>query len=164
MKRAATGHRPDKLGGYGPAVAARLRRGATRFLEGRRNTTEAVGGMALGWDTAWALAALDVGVPLVAALPFKGQESRWPVESQRLYHWILERAAEVVIVCPGGYSPDKMQRRNEWMVDRCDELAALWDGSAGGTANCVAYADQVGRPVVNLWPDWARILTPAPRP
>jgi hypothetical protein len=91
--RAATGHRPNKLGGYGPAITDRLRRGARRFLEAHRDTTEAVGGMALGWDTGWALAALDIGVPLTAAVPFKGQESRWPVESQRLYHWILSAPA-----------------------------------------------------------------------
>src|SRR3546814_15540871 len=92
--------------------------------------------MALGWDTAWALAALDLGVPLTAAVPFCGQEKSWPAESQRRFHSILERAAAVEIVCPGGFAAHKMQTRNEWMVDHADGVVALWDGSTGGTANC----------------------------
>src|SRR3546814_2405914 len=66
--------RPGKLGGYGEDVLARLRKGARSFLERERNATAAISGMALGWDTAWALAALDLGVPLTAAVPFSGQE------------------------------------------------------------------------------------------
>src|SRR3546814_11284050 len=84
--------------------------------------------MALGWDTAWALAALDLGVPLTAAVPFSGQEKSWPAESQRRFHSILERAAAVEIVCPGGFAAHKMQTRNEWMVDHADGVVALWAG------------------------------------
>jgi uncharacterized phage-like protein YoqJ len=47
--------------------------------------------------------------------------------------------------------PWVMQRRNEWMVDHCDILYAFWDGTSGGTANCVKYAAQIGKPYVNLW-------------
>src|SRR3546814_19330873 len=71
----------------------------------------------------------------------------WPAESQRRFHSILERAAAVEIACPGGFAAHKMQTRNEWMVDHADGVVALWDGSTGGTANCVAYADKVGKPV-----------------
>lgn len=49
-------------------------------------------------------------------------------------------STELVVVCGGGYSPEKMQRRNAWMVDHCDFLLACWDGSPGGTGNCMAYA------------------------
>jgi uncharacterized phage-like protein YoqJ len=44
-----------------------------------------------------------------------------------------------------------MQRRNEWMVERADVILALWNGSSGGTANCVAYARQRGSRIVNVW-------------
>ena len=111
--------------------------------------------MALGWDTAWAISALRLGVPLVAAVPFAGQESRWPPEARARYRALLAAAAEVVVVSPGGYSAEKMQIRNRWMVDRCDALVALWDGGAGGTAGCVAYARSVGRPVFNLWREFS---------
>lgn len=157
---AGTGHRPDKLGGYGDDVLKQLYRFACREIE-RNRPSKIISGMALGWDTALAMAALQLKVPLVAAIPFEGQESQWPEPSQKRYRAILERA-KVHVVCPGGYSPAKMQERNEWMVDRCDILWALWDGSTGGTANCVRYADQRQQstglfpPIVliNLWSAW----------
>lgn len=147
---AATGHRPDKLGGYGAHVDDRLRKLAFDFLAVEM-PDEAISGMALGWDMAFAEAALLLGIPLVAAVPFAGQESKWPAASQARYRSILERAARVVTVCDGGYSPVKMTARNEWMVDTCDMVVALWNGSPGGTGNCVAYARRQNRPVINLW-------------
>lgn len=155
MILAATGHRPDKLGGYGDDVLDRLRRGARRYMERRGDVSTAISGMALGWDTAWAMAAIDLGIPLIAAVPFTGQESRWPEASQVRYRELLGKAARVEIVCAGGYSASKMHKRNEWMVDHCDELVALWDGSDGGTANCVAYATFCEKPIDHLWPQWS---------
>ena len=38
------------------------------------------------------------------------------------------------------YHPAKMQKRNEFMVDNCDILIALWNGTSGGTKNCINYA------------------------
>ncbi len=154
---AATGHRPDKLGGYGDDVLARLVRGARRYLVKVRGS-QAISGLAIGWDTAFALAALEEGIPLVAAVPFEGQDSRWPDASKAMYRHILAEADEVVIVSPGGFSNNKFQRRNVWMVDRAKRMAALWDGSSGGTANCIAYAEAVTRPVDNLWPQYRQFI------
>lgn len=153
---AATGHRPDKLGGYaiGPATQRLIL--ARRWLEVVRPSS-VISGMALGWDQAWAQAAVDLGIPFVAAVPFIGQEKAWPPMSQFAFEQLLKCAAEVVIVSRGGYSVRAMHARNEWMVDHCDLLAALWDGTSGGTDGCVAYAAKVGRPMVNLWPGWLQL-------
>jgi uncharacterized phage-like protein YoqJ len=156
MILAATGHRPDKLGGYGAEVFARLTRLAEVYLACTVRCDRVISGMALGWDMAWALGALRASVPFTAAVPFEGQESRWPDASRQQYHAILKQAAEVVVVCDGGYAPAKMQTRNEWMVDHADGIVALWNGTSGGTGNCVRYAERVGRPVDNLWPAWGR--------
>jgi uncharacterized phage-like protein YoqJ len=152
---AATGHRPDKLGGYSPLVLARLTDLATAYFT-RTNPTQVISGMALGWDTAIALAAINLHIPLVAAVPFKGQEKRWRDYDQERYHDILASAIDVVIVCPGGYSTGKMMRRNQWMVDHCDRLLALHDGSAGGTSNCVDYAKSQDVETINLWKSWVK--------
>jgi uncharacterized phage-like protein YoqJ len=88
----ATGHRPDKLGGYDPAVFAAL----------------------------------------------------------------VEMAHTHLALCVRASAAAKMQVRNEWMVDSSDGVVALWNGTAGGTANCVRYAEKVGRPIDNLWPTWER--------
>lgn len=156
MIASATGHRPDKLGGYTPEARGRLTAFAERVIPWE-SLTGFVSGMALGWDTACALACLSRNVPLIAAVPFDGQESIWPEESQRVFRWILARAARVEIVSPGPYEMRKLQLRNRWMVDNCDFIAALWNGSPGGTANCLRYAEAASRPVANFWPQWAAL-------
>lgn len=154
---AATGHRPDKLGGYGIVPATRRLILARSWLEVVR-PSRVISGMALGWDQAWAQAAVDLGIPFVAAVPFVGQERAWPPMSQAAFGYLMQRAAEVVIVSSGGYSVAAMHARNHWMVDHCDLLVALWDGSDGGTAGCVRYAQRVGRPMVNVWDGWLKLI------
>lgn len=155
---AATGHRPDKLGGYGDDALARLQALADNYfrkLGAPDAEIEAVSGMAQGWDTAWALAALGLDIPLICAIPFEGQEKPWPAAAQERYHDILAKAWHVQVVCRGSYADRKFQERNVWMVDRCDRLAALWNGSEGGTANCVKYAESKERPIDHLWAQWS---------
>ena len=150
---AATGHRPDKLGGYAPAAQGRVYTVAYEWLQCFR-PDQLISGMALGWDQACAEAALALDIPLIAALPFEGQELRWPPASQEHYRMLLAHASDVRVVSVGGYSPFSMQIRNEAMVRWCDMLLALWNGSAGGTYNCLTYNRSYGsraKPVVNLW-------------
>ncbi len=148
---AGTGHRPDKLGGYSTEAMARLVRLAMQSISGARQPKLVISGMALGWDTALAIAAWTLGIPYTAAVPFKGQESRWPKGNQEQFNFLLSKAKEIVYVCDDGYAPWKMQKRNEWMIDHCDTVLALWNGSAGGTANCIGYAEKIGKPVINVW-------------
>lgn len=150
MILAATGHRPDKLGGFTPAVRMQLLKVAMAHLELRRPAA-VISGMALGWDQAWAMAAATLNIPFIAAVPFAGQEAVWPAGSQDTYRVLLGLASEVVTVSQGGYTARKMQRRNEWMVDRADGIVALWDGTFGGTHNCLLYAEKKAKPVRNLW-------------
>lgn len=150
MLIAATGHRPNKLGGYGPPAYRKLVSLAEVYL--RLSKPEGIiTGMALGWDQAWADAGLNLGIPVHAAVPFAGQESRWPLESQKNFKRILDQCETVTIVCKGAYSAAKMQTRNEWMVDKADRVCALWDGSSGGTGNCVRYAESVNKHIHNVW-------------
>lgn len=141
-----TGHRPDKLGGYGDAgaqcrslVQSLLSRS---LIELRSQVPDLVviSGMAQGVDTLGALAALELEIPVIAAVPCVGQEKPWPFAAQQLYHSILERCAEVHVLA-ACYSPSVMQARNIWMVDHSSFVLAIHDGSPGGTANCVRYAE-----------------------
>jgi len=68
---AATGHRPDKLGGYGSDVHRRLVELAARYLDLEQPTC-VISGLALGWDLAFADAALLLGLPVHGAVPFEG--------------------------------------------------------------------------------------------
>lgn len=150
---AATGHRPNKLGGYGDDTLERATVLACGFLADRKPTS-VITGMALGWDTAVALAAQRLRIPYIAAIPFQGQQSMWPMSAKQRYQTLLAAAAEVVMVTRGGYSPQAMHLRNKWMVDHCDLLVALWNGTSGGTASCIAYAKQAEREWVNLWSEF----------
>lgn len=147
-----TGHRPDKLGGYGAETDGRLFVLALGALRPRLGEIdEVITGMAQGWDTAIAKAALALGIPYCAAVPFVTQELKWPAPARERFYKLLERADRYVCVCEGGYAAWKMQKRNEWMVDNSDALVVLWDGSDGGTANCVTYAIRKQKPWTNLW-------------
>jgi len=149
---AVTGHRPEKLGGYDVEAQKLLVKIAERMLNAFLPTLVYTG-MALGWDQAVARACINNSVPFVAAIPFEGQEGRWNAHSQKIYNLILDRAERVVVVSEGGFSVDKMMLRNKYMVDNAELLVAMWDGSKGGTSNCVTYAQSVNCPVENIY-DW----------
>lgn len=154
---AFTGHRPDKLGNWDPLhpVVIRVKFAIQRVLI-ELWPKKVISGMALGVDQWAAQEAVLLGIPFVAVLPCDNPETRWPLPSQERYRELLKRAAEVVVVRPGPYHEWKMDRRNEWMVDNCDLLIAVHDGSRGGTANCIAYAASKERDVRRLaWQDAA---------
>ena len=151
MILSGTGHRPSSLPGkYSARTTKALYDTALAALK-ELNPTLVFSGGALGWDTALAIASYDLGVPYVVASPFVGQESKWPTQSQKQYQKLLSYAQEVVVVSKGGYSASKMQRRNEYLVDHCDKVVALYNGSKGGTQNCLLYANKQGKPVINAW-------------
>lgn len=150
---AVTGHRPGKLGGYdeGNSIAKAVKQQLREELE-RIRPDSLISGMALGVDQ-WAVQiALDLAIPVIAAVPCDGQDAIWKPELRRRYAKLLARCTEVHVVCPGGYARWKMQTRNEWMVDHCQQVIAVWDGSDGGTEKCVRYARKVGKPVVEINP------------
>lgn len=150
---AFTGHRPNKLGGYSRPVLHSLVVLAEQALDDFA-VSKAIVGMALGWDQAVTQACVNRRVPFVAAIPFVGQESRWPDESRQTYARLMAQAESVVTVSPGGYSAAAMHRRNEWMVDHAVRLVSLHDGTNGGTGACVNYARSRGVEVCNMWPFW----------
>lgn len=161
MILSVTGHRPDKLGGYAwstlsRAVARRLAAELDRLRPER-----AITGMALGVDQWFAWLCVQRGIPFIAAVPFEGQDERWPKpEARDRYQHLLSLAAEVQIVTRLTPEDRKskprvskaMHARNEWMIDSSDHLLAVWDGSYGGTGNCVQYAYRVGRPMTVINP------------
>lgn len=153
---AGTGHRPPKLGGYSSDVYENLTDCAYNWLK-ENKPAKVISGMALGWDQALAEAAIGLDIPVIAAIPCLNQEYKWPPASKEHYHEILADVDEIVRVSPLPYTPDCMQLRNQWMVDHADQILALWDGSSGGTANCIRYANAKKKPVINLWAKYALI-------
>ncbi len=150
MTLCGTGHRPNKLGGYGDDAYAVLVHLAVMSLEDIK-PDRVISGMALGWDMAIAEAAIRKRILLIAAIPFEGQESMWPQPSKDKYRELLDKCAVKKVICSPGYAPYKMQARNQWMVDNSNIILALWNGTSGGTANCVKYAEKRNVKIFNLW-------------
>lgn len=148
MRIAITGHRPNKLWNdydlVSPgmqAIKMTLKRAIDKF-----NPTVIISGMALGIDMMWAELAIEHQLPLLACIPCLNQESKWPEKSQMRYRKILDyNQCTEVHVTKGSYTQACMQKRNEYMVEHCNLLLAVWDGTSGGTANCVYYARSVER-------------------
>lgn len=174
---AFTGHRPNKIGGYDPkhpqrvavtdAISSALRRAVAKY--GQTHEVVVISGGALGVDTDAAREANKMGLRFVIAAPCRGQDGRWPAKAKETYEKMCSHAdAElaqrlctdgemveggVIYVANTGYTgPAVMQARNIWMVDHADAVVAIWDGSDGGTANCVRYTQDQGKPMVMIDP------------
>lgn len=174
-KVAFTGHRPNKIGGYDAASPLRikvraaikdaLQRAIAKFSD---KEIVVISGGALGVDTDAASVAKELGLRFMVAAPCRNQDSKWPSESKKRYSNMC-RAADpalaktlamngetveggVVYIHDGLYNGRCMQDRNVWMVDHADAVVAIWDGSSGGTANCVGYARNQRKPMVHIDP------------
>ncbi len=140
-KVAFTGHRHLK---YGDAVKS-LEKIHSDFPGAMWIT-----GGAYGLDSHAARFALDNFIPLWLVLPFPAKIlcAKWPSGDARdLLFRSVKECTKFSVVSPV-FSMDAYQRRNEFMVDAAEVLAAFFDGSRGGTANCVRYARSVGRRTV----------------
>lgn len=158
-RAAVTGHQPPVLGGYGADVFARLVVLGRDWVRANR-PSEVVSGMAAGWDLAMAEAAVLEGVPLVAALAFRGQGDEWPDEARAHLRRLVEAAALVHVVHEVR-APGMWTARDRWVLDRGDVVVALWSGAEGGTGRAVATARKLGKPVDNLWDRWTAGSVPA---
>lgn len=155
-----TGHRPNKMPQYGynidsPAWGLLKKKFKQILVENECN--EGISGMALGVDTVFALAVLELknegyDIKLHCAIPCKNHSRKWPEESRRMYNSILEQADKVVIVTDAEYNPWLMQKRNEYMVDIADKVLAVWNGLPGGTENCIKYAHDNKKDVIYINP------------
>lgn len=146
-----TGHRPDKLYGKIGAVEVAI---AVKLTELKPSIVRI--GMAIGVDQIVAEKCIGLGIPFTAVIPFIGQEKKWPERAQVEYKRLLSYAADVVVVSRGGYSFDKMHKRNRWIVDHSTKLLSVWNGTLGGTYNTVMYAMKrgwkIGDQIINIDP------------
>ena len=159
MTMCATGHRPNKLWGYNiqtPEYYNLAKLMSTEIL--KSGETNFISGMALGVDTIFALVVIklrDTTHPefkLECACPCANFDSKWFGESRKQAQQILSVADKITYVSTLEYTPACMQARNIYMVDNSDIILAIWDGTSGGTANCVRYAESVNKPIVQINP------------
>lgn len=176
-----TGHRPDKLGGYNwyadknIEIRDVLWQKVCEVISDYKNNNNInefhfVTGGALGIDQF----AFDIvseaqafinsyKITTEIAVPFKNQPIKWHQEDIDRYYNQLQDADKVTYVDTldnykikgyeeGKYYPAKMQKRNEYMVDISDIIIAVWDGSKGGTYNCIQYAKKQNKKIIVINP------------
>lgn len=155
-----TGHRPENLPWGNDesderclALKERLRQ-VLRF-RAEQGAKVFLCGMARGCDFYFAEAVLalkeeGLDLRLEAVLPCPEQPDRWPEEDRSRYERILVEC-DAVYLLEERYSEGCMLRRNRAMIDRCDWLISVWDGSRGGTGAAVRYARSKSVPVEGLW-------------
>lgn len=154
-----TGHRPEKLPwGYDEEHPdCRLLKSVLADVLGALYAAgyrHYICGMALGADMYFgeAVAALREERPdvtLEAAIPFDGQDRKWPPALRRRYARLTESCDECTVLSPV-YTDTCMLERNRYMVDRSSLLLAVYDGRPGGTRYTVRYAADSGLEVVQL--------------
>ncbi len=155
MKLAFTGHRPEKLPWGSDERDPRCEALKQQLLDAVR-TAAGEGydtflcGMARGCDTYFAEAVLSLGLRLEAYLPCPTQADRWSEEDKARQTGLLLQCSAVYMVEPN-YSKGCMLRRNRVMVDGCDALLTVYDGSPGGTGATIEYAGRQGREIRSLW-------------
>ncbi|MDD4292249.1 MAG: SLOG family protein, partial [Clostridia bacterium] len=123
------------------------------------NDSECISGMALGVDTIFALAAINLqsikghNTRLVCALPCLGQDLHWQQQDAIRYGQILKLSDEVVYVSNQLYINGCMQARNQYMINRCNVLIAVYNGDRrGGTADTVKRAQKAGKEIIFIHP------------
>lgn len=144
-----TGHRPQHMT-EGETVFAKdelLR--LARKLKDEYGTELAISGMALGADTWWAEAALEVGLDYAAYIPFESQPDRWRSTDQAQWRYLRAKAASEKVIAPA-YSVGALHARNDAMIKDSDLAIAVWKPSktTGGTASAVTKIKKLGRDIV----------------
>lgn len=163
-----TGYRPHRFSfspdGLRPemvqaALGQQIRR---LYDEGYRTF---ISGMSAGVDL-WAAAEVlalrqeHADVTLIAAVPFRGQESHWSIPLQREYRRILDGAQQVEYlfdeVAAEENAAECYRKRNRWMVDRADTVLAVCEidiaDSRTGTAATVRYARRLQKRILYIHP------------
>jgi uncharacterized phage-like protein YoqJ len=152
-----TGHRPDKLYGYdmsNPKYRTMIDWVKKELVS--EDCDEAICGMALGFDQIFGLAVIELkdegyDIKLHCAIPCLNYTKKWYKQSDiNRYNFILSRADVIKIVHEDEYKPWYLDDRNKYVVDLSDKMLAAWNGSKGGTYNCVKYAMKNNKPIIQM--------------
>lgn len=146
LTAAISGHRPEKIDDM-LWVKNKLRE--TFELN---CVSYVIQGMAAGVDLAAAKVAYKMGLNYECAIPWQGHAPR--VADKHDYDMAKKFADKITYVDPAEDYPGPWvyQKRNEYMVDNAGLLIAVWDGSPGGTRNCVVYAQKKNMPIFRIDP------------
>jgi hypothetical protein len=119
----------------------------------------------MGADQLFASIVLDQNGTLEVVLPFPDYRTRFADEQDaRSYDGLLSRASRVEVIPALASDEDAYLAAGQRIVDRSDEMFAVWNGQpaadVGGTADIVHYARDVGRRLTVFDPVTRTVLLP----
>ncbi|MCX4525072.1 MULTISPECIES: hypothetical protein [unclassified Streptomyces] len=152
MKRiGVTGHRsiPGEVLGH-------VRDGLRAVLRDHEGPLEALSSLAEGADQLFAAIALECGADLTVVIPSGDYEDAFEdPESLAGYRRLKGRASQEIRMDFARSTDEAYYAAGTYIADSCDRLVAVWDGRParghGGTAEIVAYARALGKPVTVIW-------------
>ena len=144
-----------------PAIQAAVKDYFADVTARREGIAVVLTSLARGTDTLCAKQALEAGMSLKVALPMKAGQYRkdFRKAEKAEFDCLLSLADEVCVVKPTEPLPEVPSRgffyrqAAIYVVDRCDELVAIWDGVANETADgagtwpTIELARQAGKPI-----------------
>jgi hypothetical protein len=105
---------------------------------------EACSALAAGADQLFAQAAVGLGIPLVAVVPFDDYPLDFEGEDRARYEALLALCDRVHRLPRKRRSEEGYLAAGKWIADRADYLVAVWNGlpaaGKGGTGDIVRYA------------------------
>lgn len=169
---ALTGHRPTKLGGYdiNTAEYRALQTDFEKYISWQLSEhpdadIHCHSGLALGADTIWSKAILNIRqthpsgnrVKFHAHVPSMQQASRWFKKADTdFWQEQIDSTDDVHVYAEGKLDSSAHKKslfdRNIGMVEACDILLAVYDGSKSGTEHAINIARKHGKSVVYIHP------------
>ncbi len=124
--------------------------------------------LARGADQAFADAVLELGGALKVVAPASDYFTRISdPDSRKRCEGYLRAAVSTVTMPYDTSGPAAYLCASKYLINRCDVLLAVWDGSPatgnGGTADAVDYARECERSIVVVWPHGAQRRSRRPR-
>ncbi|WP_405532061.1 hypothetical protein OG592_30500 [Streptomyces avidinii] len=152
MKRiGVTGHRaiPDSVLGH-------VEDGLRAVLGSHEGPLEALSSLAEGADQLFAAIALEHGAGLTVVIPSEDYEDAFEdAGALARYRGLRNRATQEIRMDFARSTDEAYYAAGTYIADSCDRLVAVWDGQParghGGTAEIVAYARALGKPVTVIW-------------
>ena len=139
-------------------AAAHIRRALAGLREEATGEWIGVSSAATGSDLLFAQGVLDAGFSWDAILPLPAVDFQkdFAAEDWRRAEALLGRAETIRVTATGGDRDEAYLNCGIETVNACDVFLALWDGEPargrGGTAEVVAYARELGRPLIVIDP------------
>jgi hypothetical protein len=116
--------------------------------------------LADGADQLFARAVLDLDGAIEVFIPAKRYREGFPADCHPEYDSLLSRALRIHRLPVQESTSESHMTASSHMLDRADELWAVWDGKPargyGGTADVVEQAHIQGTPVHVIWPEGAQ--------